>query len=130
LKRLSEQALSVADQLIFHRPPSGIDRIAERYGSERVKSFQTVAEIQAYLQREGTVEDVILLKSSGVNHLESLLIPWLGDPACMREPCALKNSCFSCQYGFARGTAPSFPHYVNYYRGLVRLPRQEKIPPR
>jgi UDP-N-acetylmuramoyl-tripeptide--D-alanyl-D-alanine ligase len=124
MKRLSEQALSVADQLIFHRPPSGIERIVERYGRERVKSFQTVAEIQAYLQREGTVEDVILLKSSGVNHLESLLIPWLGGPACLREPCARKNSCFSCEHGFARGAAPIFPHYVNYCRGLVRLPRQ------
>ena len=125
IKRISEQALSVADELILHRPPAGIDRMVGRYGAERVKSFQTVAEIQAYLQQEGTDEDVILLKSSGVNHLESLLLPWLGAPACMREPCALKNSCFSCEHGFARGTAPSFPHYVNYCRGLVRLQRQE-----
>jgi len=124
LKRLSEQALSVADQLIFHRPPSGIDRIVKRYGAERVKSFQTVAEIQAFLQREGTDEDVILLKSSGVNHLESLLIPWMGEPACMREPCARENSCFSCEHGFARGAVPSFPQYLHYCRGLVRQPRQ------
>ena len=120
LRRIAVQALAVADQLILHRPPAGVDRLIAEHGSDKVKVFDRVSDIQAFLRKNGTPNDVLLLKGSSVNHLESLLLPWLGRMPCDREPCGFKHSCFSCQYGFLMPGAGDFPKYHEYKNGLVR----------
>jgi len=120
MRRLAEEALGFADQLIFFRPLTKVDPLIARYGSDRIVAFERIDEIAAFLREHGTPDDVLLLKSSARNHLEALLLPLIGQPSCSREPCGLSHSCFNCEYGFARQRQHEFDYYKAYCTGIVR----------
>lgn len=119
LRHIADHALTIADQLILLRPVANPESIIKKYGEERVQVFDQVTEIQTFLLEQGSTDDVLLLKGSSVNHLERLLLPWLGQTACDRESCGFRHSCFQCEYGFDTQHAPLFPRYAKYSAGLV-----------
>lgn len=121
LRSVALQALTVADQLILHRPPTDISRLLSIHGTERVVAFNSIADIHAFLQSTARPDEVILLKSSSTNHLESLLLPLMGQSLCSRDPCALKVDCFNCALGFGRATQAVWRQHVDYSEGLVVL---------
>lgn len=119
LSKLAEQALAIADQLILFQPPINIDRIIKKHGEDKVLRFDRIADVDAFLREQGSVDDVLLLKGSGVSHLEALMLPWLGKAQCELEACGFKHTCFDCEYGFAGDTNALFSRYNRYSAGLV-----------
>lgn len=119
LKKIVAQALTVSDQIILHAPPpsSAVDRLRAQYGAEKIRIFESLAEIADYLGLTAKTGEVVLLKSSQVNHLESLLLPLSGQASCPEMSCKLRQSCFNCSNGMANDVR--FQRYVASCRGLV-----------
>ena len=96
-RRAAEDALEVADRVIFVGPNSG-SAAKLRTGAlrEQLFTFPTAYQASAYLQATRTANELIYVKSSIADHLERLMLAELDAVVCWKERCKLKYDCHGC----------------------------------
>lgn len=109
-RRIAREALDVADRVLFvGRNADSVSRLAAEYGKHRVKTFQTVAALRAFLAANTSDGELIYVKGSQTaDHLERLVLADSVGVACWLTRCGHHRGCEECRHRiWARGTPPS-----------------------
>jgi UDP-N-acetylmuramoyl-tripeptide--D-alanyl-D-alanine ligase len=136
VRKAKRLAADVADELIF------VGHSAERLGlsdedvaSGKYTVLTDTRELSDYLHRTGTPGELILLKSSGILHVERAVLSWLTEVNCWVARCSKKSSCLKCgrqgvNYSLHKGVLPSGwarpfrpssgKHFLHLRQSLVR----------
>jgi UDP-N-acetylmuramoyl-tripeptide--D-alanyl-D-alanine ligase len=67
------------------------------YPAGTILMFDTTRDVYEFLRRDHVPGELIMLKSSSVNHLERLVLGWNDPSICWRERCGLRY-CNTCPY--------------------------------
>ena len=108
-RRLAEAR---ADELIFVGHSGKRLGLSDReLASGRYSLFERIKELACYLKETATEDDVILLKSASILHLERVAMAWTTHVRCWKERCGKDGSCMKCgRYGLSysvhRGVLP------------------------
>lgn len=96
-RKALRMAEKYADELIF------VGHSANRLGlsegelaTGRYSLFETVKDLADYLKATSSEDDVILLKSANVLHLERAALAWNHTIRCWKERCGILGSCLDC----------------------------------
>ena len=90
-------ALAVADRVIFTGPQAGgIRTEMDRQPDAPLHQIEAYNALRTLLADDVVKGEVILIKASGMDHLERLMYEDHGPVACRRERCRLPGSCDGC----------------------------------
>lgn len=83
--------------LALGKDASTVSHMIKDYPVGTVLIFDTTQELHEFLLRDHVPGELIMLKSSAVNHLERLVLGWGTSSICWREHCGLRY-CSDCPY--------------------------------
>jgi UDP-N-acetylmuramoyl-tripeptide--D-alanyl-D-alanine ligase len=98
-RAVARQAAAAVDEVIFVGPTGHRTHMDDL--RDRVRSFETLAELQAYLERSLQPGDLVMLKGSAkADHLQRIVLARDGGVACWRRSCGRTVFCASCDLRF------------------------------
>ncbi len=97
---VARKALAGADEVLFITPHnSSVRKLTEAEGADRLKTFDTLYELNAYLQPRLQAGDLVVLKgSAGPDHLERICLDRDRAVRCWRERCGRNTFCPRCKF--------------------------------
>jgi UDP-N-acetylmuramoyl-tripeptide--D-alanyl-D-alanine ligase len=98
--RVARRALQVADEVLFVTPlNSSMRKLDSDAGAQRLKTFDTLFELNAYLQPRLESGDLVVLKGSlRPDHLERVYLDRDRGVRCWRQRCGYRDRCFDCRH--------------------------------
>lgn len=98
-RQVARKALASADHAFFVGSQSHSSRkVAQEAGTDRLRAFDTVYELDQHLHTFLRPGDLVLIKGSGpADHLERLVLSWAGEIACWQTRCRRIPPCNECK---------------------------------
>lgn len=127
-RRAIDVALSVADEVVL--VGENATRVGRKHPeTDRLKIVETPREVAQYLRDTVRKDDLILLKSSRILHLERLALALEQDLKCWKPECEIKFSCVACGL---YGDAPEHHKAIRRRKefGKALGPLQRLLPPK
>ena len=108
-RRVARQALEVAERVIFVGPNSShVSRLQQGELRSRLFAFQTTYQAASFLSQNSLPDELVYVKgSTGVDHLERIVLSQLDSVVCWRERCRIHVSCHGCK-NYDRPHPPPF----------------------
>lgn len=97
-RRLAEEALRTADEVLFVGPNAERVRKVCMEDGRAARRIATVREAAEYLEATGRAGDLVILKASISDHLERLALRHEREVTCWRERCGVRQACDACPY--------------------------------
>lgn len=99
-RKVARQAAGFCAEALFVTPSNNsLRRMSEREGLSQIKTFDTLYELNAYLQPKLQPGDLVLLKgSAGPDHLERISLDRDHAVRCWRERCGRNTFCPRCRF--------------------------------
>jgi len=98
-RRIGRQALEIADRVVFVGSHAGhIAKMITPALRERLFSFSTAYQASRFLAQNTLPGELVLIKASGSDHLDRLMLAQVGDVLCWRENCGKRKLCTMCHY--------------------------------
>jgi UDP-N-acetylmuramoyl-tripeptide--D-alanyl-D-alanine ligase len=99
-RRLAREALKIADRVVFVGLHSGhVNALPQAEAKDRLFTFTTTYEANAFLVQEAMPEELICIKGSmSTDHLERIILSQLDRVVCWQERCGRECVCTSCSY--------------------------------
>lgn len=95
-RRAARRALEIAERVYFVGPNAARARKEVAPEGRELRIFETAHELHRHLDEVLTPGDLVLVKSSIVDHLERLQLARVGPHACWKTRCKVKKSCGDC----------------------------------
>src|SRR6476620_2610203 len=98
-RRVAQDALEVADRVVFVGPHSGHVNKLKGDSRERLLAFVTTYQASAFLATTAVAGELVYIKGSIVaDHLERIMLSQLDRVVCWQERCGIECACIDCAH--------------------------------
>ena len=107
-RKVARQALQVAERVIFVGPQAGhVSKLRKGDLADRLLEFATSYQAAAFLAEAPIAGELILIKASGRDHLERIMLAQHGEVMCWKERCGKAYACPDCK-SYRQSCPPPF----------------------